>query len=148
MVPEEETQRSGLNWGVFQFLAVQISFPCIPHLLLKSSRALAFLLFSLITPWGSCLILPLQVGMWVLPVLEKTLSGVSVTGIEDSKVRGVCAGLSWPWVPLCWGPVALTAKPTYLCADVLLCWPCLSPSSISYHSTCDKSNNQAHVSLS
>lgn len=57
-----------LEWWVSQFLAVQISFPWTPHLLLKSTRTLAFLLFSPITLWGSCLMPPLQVGMWVSPV--------------------------------------------------------------------------------
>lgn len=50
--------------------------------------------------------------------------------------------------PLWGGSVALTAKATSLCAQALLSLPCLSPSSIAYHAICDKTDNQAHVSLS
>lgn len=58
-----------LDWWVVQFLTGQISFPWTTHLLLRPTRALAFLPFSPIILCRSCLIPPCPVGMWVLPVL-------------------------------------------------------------------------------
>lgn len=46
-----------LDWWVSRSLAVQISFPWTTHLLLKSVKALAFLLSSPITPGGHVLFL-------------------------------------------------------------------------------------------
>lgn len=50
--------------------------------------------------------------------------------------------------PLWEGLVAPTANATSLCARALLSLPCLSPFSIAYHAIYDKTDNQAHVSLS
>lgn len=69
-----------LDWWVFQFLAVQISFPWTPHLLLKSSRALAFLLFSLITLLGG--------GGHILFLHYKWECGIAC--IREDPVRGQC----------------------------------------------------------
>lgn len=91
-----------LDWWVFQFLAVQISFPWTPHLLLKSSRALAFLLFSLITLLGGGVTSYSSIisGNVVLPVLEKTLSGVSVIRRSLDGLRG-CQGEGFVgWIKL------------------------------------------------
>lgn len=46
------------------------------------------------------------------------------------------------------GPIGSDSYAHLSLPCALLCLPLLSPSSISYHSICDKRNNQAHVSLS